>query len=148
MKKLLIIAIALVTFTGFAQREGRKGMDKENRSELRKDMTPEDIADLKSKKLTLKLDLTDKQQKEVKALILDQATKREKFRNERKAKAEEQKEKPSKEEFVKMQNQRLDEQIEMKRKMKNILTAEQYAKFEKMKPQKNKKGRKNHKDRK
>lgn len=143
-----MIAIALVTLNGFAQREGRKGMDKENRSELRKDMTPEDIADLKSKKLTLKLDLTDKQQKEVKGLILEQAKKREKFRNERKAKAEGQKEKPSKEEFVKMQNQKLDEQIEMKRKMKSILTAEQYAKFEKMKPKKNKKGRKNHKDRK
>ena len=31
-----------------------------------------------------------------------------------------------------MKNQRLDEQIAMKREMKSILTDEQYAKFEKM----------------
>ncbi|MUU78911.1 hypothetical protein [Winogradskyella endarachnes] len=140
MKKLVMIAIALVTLNGFAQREGRKGMDQENRSELRKDMSPEDIADLKSKKLTLKLDLTDKQQKEVKAVFLEQAKDREKHRNERKAKDGEQKEKPTTEEFVKMQNERLDKQIQMKRKMKSILTAEQYAEFEKMKPKKHKKG--------
>lgn len=140
MKKLVMIAIALVTLNGFAQREGRKGMDKENRSELREDMTPNDMAELRSKKLTLKLDLTDKQQKEVKALFLEEAKDREKLRNERKAKNGEQKEKPTTEEFVKMQNERLDKQIQMKRKMQSILTAEQYAEFEKMKPRKRKKG--------
>lgn len=148
MKKLLIIAIALVTLNGFAQRDGNKKMDRENRSELRKDMTPNDMADLKSKKLTLKLDLTDKQQKEVKALFLEQAQNREKLRKERKAKNGEQKEKPSTEEFVKMQNLKLDKQIQMKRKMKSILTAEQYTEFEKMKPRKHKKERKNNKKRK
>ena len=145
MKKLLIIAIALVTLNGFAQRDGHKKMDRENGSELRKDMTPNDIADLKSKKLTLKLDLTDKQQKEVKALFLEEAQNRETLRKERKAKDGEQKEKPSTEEFVKMQNLRLDKQIQMKRKMKSILTVEQYAKFEKMKPRKQKKERKHSK---
>lgn len=148
MKKLLIIALAFVTLNGFAQRDGHKKNDRENKSELRKDMTPNDIADLKSKKLTLKLDLTDKQQKEVKALFLEQAQDREKLRKEHKTKDGEQKEKPSKEEFVKMQNLRLDKQIRMKRKMKSILTTEQYAKFEKMKPRKHKKERKHNKKRK
>jgi hypothetical protein len=35
-----------------------------------------------------------------------------------------------------MQNHKLDQQIAMKREMKTILTPEQYAKFEKMRPRK------------
>ncbi|NRD19438.1 hypothetical protein HNV08_05215 [Winogradskyella eckloniae] len=139
MKKLVIIAIALVTLNGFAQERGGKKMRKENRSEMRKDMTPTDIADLKSKRLTLKLDLTDAQQKKVQKLFLEQAETRQKFRDAHKPKDGEKREKPSQEEFVKMQNQRLDQQIQMKRNMKSILTAEQYAKFEKMKPREHKK---------
>ena len=38
-----------------------------------------------------------------------------------------------------MQNLRLDQQIEMKREMKTILSAEQYVEFEKMKPRDHKK---------
>lgn len=41
-------------------------------------------------------------------------------------------EKPSKEERLKMANERLDHQIEQKKKMKAILNAEQYERFEKM----------------
>ena len=39
--------------------------------------------------------------------------------------------KPSKDERVKMMNEKLDHQIEMKKKMKEILTAEQFEKWEK-----------------
>lgn len=142
MKKLIIIALALVTLNGFAQQKGHKKEGRENRAELRKEMSPNDIADLKSKKLTLKLDLTDAQQKEVHKLILAQAKTKENLRKEHKAKVGDKKEKPSKDDMVERQNHQLDEQIQMKRKMKAILTAEQYAKFEKMKPRKHKKGRK------
>lgn len=147
MKKLVVIALALVTLNGFAQKKGEKKMDRENRSELRKDMTPSDIADLKSKTLTLKLDLSDAQQKEVHKLILEQAENRAALRKAHNANGDEKKEKPSKEARLKMQNDRLDEQIEMKREMKSILNAEQYAKFEKMKPQRQgKKGKRNRKE--
>tara|TARA_R110002049_G_scaffold155735_4_gene320651 strand:- start:102 stop:545 length:444 start_codon:yes stop_codon:yes gene_type:complete len=139
MKKLVIIALALVTLNGFAQQKGHRKMDRENTSELRKEMTPSDIADLKAKKLTLKLDLTDAQQKEVHLLILEQAKTRDGLRKEHLAKKGDKKEKPSKDDIVKRQNQKLDEQIKMKRKMKTILNADQYAKFEKMKPRKHKK---------
>jgi len=125
-----------------AQEKRKHKTEQKNGTELRKQMTPNDIADLKSKKLTLKLDLTDAQQKKVHALILNQVKARKALKNERKAKDGEKKEKPSKDDIVKMQNRRLDQQIAMKRKMKTILTAEQYAKFEKMKPRKNKKRRK------
>ena len=134
MKNLVVIAIAFLTLSATAQdrRQERKGND--HRKEIMKDLTPEEVANLKTKKLTLKLDLTDKQQKKVESILLEQAVDRQKKREAHQNKEE--KEKPSKEEFLKMQNERLDNQIEMKRKMKDILTEEQYAKFEKMKPRK------------
>ena len=97
-----------------------------------KDLTPEEVANLKTKKLRLKLDLTDIQQKKVESILLEHAVERQNKRKAHQNKKE--KDKPSKEEFLKMQNARLDSKIEMKQKMKDILTEEQYAKFEKMKP--------------
>ena len=139
MKKLLVIALALFTLNGVAQERRKNKSDRNDTAELRMQMTPNDIADLKTKKLTLKLDLTNAQQSKVHKLILKQSETNQKLREERKASKGEEKAKPSKEERVKMQNQKLDQMIEMKREMKTILTAEQYAKFEKMKPRKQKK---------
>ena len=132
MKSLVVIAIAFSTLSVNAQerRQERKGND--HRKEIMKDLTPEEVANLKTKKLRLKLDLTDMQQKKVESILLEQAVER---INKRKAhQNKKEKDKPSKEEFLKMQNARLDSKIEMKQKMKDILTEEQYAKFEKMKP--------------
>ena len=135
MKKLLVIALALFTINGVAQEKRKQKADRKG-SELRKEMTPNEIADLKAKHLTLKLDLTDAQQKKVHAVVLKQAKAGEENRKNRKVAYDEEKVKPTKEERLKMQNFRLDQQIEMKREMKTILTEEQYAKFEKMKSRK------------
>ena len=134
MKKLLVIALALFTLNGVAQEKRKKQVDRKQGSELRKEMTPSEVADLKAKKMTLKLDLTDAQQKKAHTLFLNQAKVNDELRKGRKAAKGEKKEKPSKDEFVIMQNQKLDQQIKMKREMKAILTPEQYAKFEKMQP--------------
>ncbi|WP_152487251.1 hypothetical protein [Winogradskyella psychrotolerans] len=146
MRNLLVIAVALFTLNGMAQ-EKEKRSDRKDRSELRMQMTPSDIADLKSKKLTLKLDLTDAQQKKIHTIFLSEAKANEGLRQKHKAAEGEKREKPSQEEFLKMQNTRLDQQIEMKREMKTILNAEQYAKFEKMKPRDHKKRGDRHKKR-
>ena len=138
MKKLLVIALALFTLNGVAQEKRKKSSDRKERMSLRKDMTPKDIADLKSKKLTLQLDLTDAQQRKVHQLILKQAESNQSLRKAHKADNDEKREKPSKEERVKKQNLKLDKMIALKREMKTILTAEQYAKFEKMKPRERK----------
>lgn len=132
MKSLVVIAIAFSTLSVNAQerRQERKGND--HKKEIMKDLTPEEVANLKTKKLRLKLDLTDIQQKKVESILLEQAVERQNKRKAHQNKKE--KDKPSKEEFLKMQNARLDSKIEMKQKMKDILTEEQYAKFEKMKP--------------
>lgn len=131
MKSLVVIAIAFSTLSVNAQerRQERKGND--HKKEIMKDLTPEEVANLKTKKLRLKLDLTDIQQKKVESILLEQAVERQNKRKAHQNKKE--KDKPSKEEFLKMQNARLDSKIEMKQKMKDILTEEQYAKFEKMK---------------
>ena len=137
MKKLALIAIALFTLHGMAQSKHNI----EKRQELRRDMTPQDIASLKSKQMTLKLDLSDAQQRQVYNLILAQAEEGQKLRKAHLAKKEKGL-KPTKDELVAFRNQKLDRQIEMKRKMKAILSAEQYAKLEKMKlERKGKKGR-------
>ena len=130
----MVIAIAFLTLSATAQDRRQERNRHDHAKEIMKDMTPDEVATLKTKKLTLKLDLTDKQQRQVESILLEQAVERQKKREAHQNKEE--KEKPSKEEFLKMQNDRLDSQIEMKRKMKNILTEDQYAKFEKMKPRK------------
>ena len=133
MKNLFMIAIALVTITATAQdkkKEDRKADIKE-RMEKRQNMTPEEIAELQTKKMTLHLDLNEKQQAEVQKLLVAEATTRKEKMAEFKA-TRESGEKLSKEERLKMENERLDHQIEMKRKMKSILNADQYAKFEEM----------------
>lgn len=140
MKNLVLAVLAIFTLSTSAQerRQDRKGHD--HMKEIMKDLTPEEVANLKTKKMTLRLDLTDRQQQQVESIFLDQAIERQKKREARNGKAEG--EKPSKEEFLKMENQRLDHQIEMKRQMKEILSEEQYAKFEKMKPRRHhKKGK-------
>ncbi len=135
MKNLLMIALAVFTLQATAQenkKEARKGEMKE-RMEARQDMSPEDMAKLQTKKMTLHLDLTEKQQVEVEKILLaeakDRKAKMEEFK-EKKEKAEG--EKPSKEDRLKMMNEKLDHQIEMKKKMKAILNAEQYEKYDKM----------------
>lgn len=134
MRTLILVAIAFITLQTTAQ-DQRKRDTKDSRkvqSEMLKDLSPEEIATLQSKKMTLNLDLTEKQQIQVKELLLQQATLRKEKRDARKKMKENGEDsKPSKEERVKMMNTHLDEQIEMKQKMKSILSAEQYDKWEK-----------------
>jgi hypothetical protein len=138
MKKLLVIALALFTLNGVAQEKRKKGPENNERRSLRKDMSPKDIADLKSKQMTLRLDLTDSQQKKVHQVILKQVEAKQTLRKNHKGTEGEKREKLSKEERLKMENHKLDQKIAFKREMKSILTAEQYTKFEKANPKKRK----------
>lgn len=119
MKKL-ILAIALVASTlTFAQ-------DRKARGEK---LTPEQQTELQVKRMTLELDLDAKQQKEIKAILLEQAKKREAKMAEMKVKREKG-EKPSADEKFEMKSRMLDNQIENKAQMKKILKPEQYQKWE------------------
>lgn len=115
----------------------RKGSKMEN--------SPEEIAQVQAKKMTLKLDLNEKQQKDVSAVFLEQAKMRQSKKEAYlKSKDKSEDKALSKEERLKMTNARLDEQIEMKKKMKTILTADQYQKWGEMSQKRSKQKRTHH----
>jgi periplasmic protein CpxP/Spy len=132
MKKLIVIAIALISIQGIAQQEKKQRPNNQERSQRMNDLTPEEMANLQTKKMTLHLDLNEKQQKDIYKLNLENATKRKEMMATFKAKKQSgQMEKPSKEQRLAMANAKLDHQIAMKAKMKSILNADQLAKWEK-----------------
>ncbi len=149
MKKIILIALLVIASQVNAQQKEYANNMRGDRSERFSDMTPDEIATLQAKKMTLRLDLNESQQKEIKKLILENASSRKSKMEAFKAKKESgEMAKPSKEERLKMMNERLDKQIEMKAKMKKILSDEQYAKWQadkekmtKQKDQKRGKGR-------
>jgi protein CpxP len=82
--------------------------------------------------MALMLDLTEAQQKEVKAIHLEQAKKRKAQMEARKKTMDEGKDlKPSKEDRFNRMNSQLDNQLATKSKFKSILNKEQFEKFEK-----------------
>ncbi len=131
MRKLILIALAFVTLQAAAQanqKEHRKA-----KAEQMKLMSAEDQATIAMKKLTLSLDLDEKQQSQVKEIMLEQATNR-KQKMAQKTEMKEVRETKSnaKAYNVKEINERLDKKIEVKQKMKTILNPEQYKKWEGM----------------
>ena len=114
MKKLMIL-VAILT-VGFAN--AQRGM---------RDSSPEQIASIKSKKMTLALDLNTQQQSQVESILLKEAKERaaNKWTKEERAEL-------TKEQKVAKMEEMLEKRIETKRQMKSILNADQYAKFEKM----------------
>lgn len=139
MKKIILIALALVTIQVSAQDKGpenRKG-NKMEKGQRMSDFTPEEMAQLQTKKMTLDLDLTEAQQKKIEKINLENAKERKEKMEARQAKKKDGTgEKPSKEERLAMMNERLDKQMEIKQKMKQILNAEQFEKWEKNHAQK------------
>jgi Spy/CpxP family protein refolding chaperone len=126
MKKLIIAALLVVGLSAFAQdKEMGKSPDRAPMEKL----TPEQHNELMLKKMTLDLDLNAKQQEQMKKIIAEQSVKREAMRAARKANQE----KPTTDERFTMKSKMLDEQIAMKNKMKNILTPEQFEKWNAMK---------------
>lgn len=135
MRKLAIALIALIAINTQAQEgiidaKGKKHGNKHK--EFMQSLTPEEAASLKTKRMTLHLDLTESQQREIKKINLEMAKERSAKREERKKKMEQIKaQKPSKEERLSMMNNRLDKQIATKKKMKKVLNENQYGKWEK-----------------
>ncbi len=127
MKKIVVLAIALFTITGFAQKRDSERPHKD-RKERKEKISPEKRAEIQSKKLTLALDLSEQQQSKVETVLLEHF-------KEGKEKMEAQK-KPRKEltqdERHQLLNEKLDAQIALKAEMKSILNETQYSKYTKM----------------
>lgn len=142
MKKILIIAVALLALQVTAQEQQRERSNKQGKSLKMMDLSAEDAAALQTKKMTLHLDLNKSQQAEIKKINLENATKRKAMMAERKARKESGEiQKPTQEQRLEMVNTKLDRKIAMKAKMKNILDKEQYTKWEKAQMQNTRNGK-------
>lgn len=142
MKKILIIAVALLALQVTAQEQQRERSNKQGKSLKMMDLSAEDAAALQTKKMTLHLDLNKSQQAEIKKINLENTTKRKAMMAERKARKKSGEiQKPTQEQRLEMVNTKLDRKIAMKAKMKNILDKEQYAKWEKAQMQNTKNGK-------
>jgi protein CpxP len=130
MKKVFLAALLVVSLTTFAQ-EGRKPGSK--RAEMEK-MTPEQRSELRLKRVSAILNLTEKQQKEIAPILEEQQQKREKALADFKA-MKEKGAKPSAEEREARAKQRDDDQKAMTEKLQKILTPEQMKKWEEKKEQ-------------
>jgi len=123
MKKVLIIFMTLATFAVSAQ---NMNSDKnEQRKEMKANLTPEQRADLKTKKMTLALDLSASQQQQVKQLILKAENDRPTTRPNRSEMTDAQK--------YEAKSAMLDRRITIKKELKKILTEEQMTKWESQK---------------
>lgn len=152
MKKLFVIALLIVGTATFAQ-EKKGERSKKNTAETER-MTPEQRIQLQVKKMTLDLNLSDSQQKEVSQVLTEQNQQREAKKAEKKTATTEEKKKHTADERFNMMNQILDEQIATKVKMKKILDEKQFEKWERIEEQKkermfhSKDGRRGDKDKK
>ena len=119
MKKLVLIAIAFVTFQMNAQNENA---EKINNNSV------EDIAEMQTARLTKALNLNEAQQKRISIISLENA----KVKKEMMTSREERK-KLSKEDRMKMKQIHEAKKNEMDGHMKAILSAEQYEKWSTLK---------------
>lgn len=133
MKKIIVTLMLLVGINAIAQ---HRDYHKERKND-RVDMTPEQVATLHTKKMTLALDLNKGQQAQVKSLHLENAKLRKSKIEAHKAKKEsEEVIKPTSDERFKMHEARLDHQIALQEQMKKILNDEQYKKWKNMRHKK------------
>lgn len=131
MKKLLIIALMFTGTVTFAQ--GKLPAQHEK-------LSTEQKTELHVKKMTLDLDLTEAQQKDIRALMAEENNKRDKERTAMQAKIQKG-DKLTANDRYERQSLRLDGQIALKEKFKKILSAEQFEKWESKQDKRNAKTR-------
>lgn len=124
MKNLLSIVVLVFALTFTAQAQKKRG-------NMGSKLTIEQQTTLAVKKMTLVLDLSDKQQEQIKPIIMSKIKNKNDFTEKRKA-AKVNKQKPTSDEIFAIKNKQLDNQIMMKNSIKNILNEKQFDKFEKM----------------
>ena len=101
-------------------------------------LTTEQRTELQVKRMTLALDLNEQQQKEVGKLLLEKGKQKDALRKQHIANKKAGKKMTADERFA-MKSHILDEKIEMKAAMQQILTPEQLEKLSKMKEQRKRK---------
>jgi hypothetical protein len=138
MKKVFVLALIVFGLTTFAQESNPKTGKSE-----REPFSAEQRNQLQLKKLVLDLDLNTAQQNEMALIITEQQAKYDAMKKERQANKASVK-KPTADERFASANKFLDDKIEVKARVKKILNAEQFAKWELIQ---DKKARKHHENR-
>lgn len=134
MKNLILSALLISGMMVSAQQQDKPArVSSENKKGRVEPLKPEQRVELRLKKMTLDLDLTEKQQIEVKKLLLADSQKNEAKWAELKEKKEKNGKLTNDERFA-LQNEMLDNKIEMKEALKTILSAEQMTKWEESQP--------------
>jgi len=146
MKKIIVLVTLVISALTFGQEDQHEKRDhhRKGKMEMMKDLSPEQMATLRTKKMTLDLDLTQTQQDKMKALHLEGAKARKEQMKKREKNKADGKQKLSSDEKYKKMNSVLDKKIEMKSKIKSILTDEQFQKWERSQKQLKNKKRKHH----
>jgi hypothetical protein len=133
MKKLILIMVALFTLNGIAQEKQTVSGEKVTKEKVEK--TPENMAAMETKKMTKRLDLSSKQQKEVYTILLEKAKlNAESYAELKKMKSSE--EKPSKEGFKTVKRKMMEQQKITDSKLKEVLSEEQFSSYQEMHGQK------------
>ena len=134
MKNIASILVFVFAVTLTAQAQQKKQPRKMQ-------FSAEQQTELAVKQMTLALDLSKKQQNEIKPILLKQA--QEKKANQEKLRAfKESNTKPSADEMFAMKTKNIDARIEFKDKMQSILSPEQFDNFQKMMMKKGQKRKK------
>lgn len=142
--KTWILALAMMAGMAMnAQHGERRHEGKKHGREHMDHFTPEQRAELQTKKLTLELDLTEKQQADIKAYFTKKNKERETARTAMKAKREAGQKLTSDGRFE-MQNKILDNKIAAKAFFTKTLDTKQLAKFQSMKMERKEKITKKH----
>ena len=127
MKNLIIVVFVFITWTSFPQQNrNERGEHKKEMRQKGNKLSPEQKAELSSKKMTLQLDLNEAQQKKLYAVELEHAKLRNARFQNKKNKVE-----LNDEERFKLKTERLDDQIAIRKEMKSILTEKQYEIWQK-----------------
>ncbi len=136
MKKVVSIVVLFVGFLGMAQ-EKRSHLPKEP---LLKELSVEQLATLRTKKIALALDLDQDQFDKVMQIQVENAAFYKAIAAARAENREDQK-RPTAEERFQMKNERLDRQLAQEQQLKELLTKEQYALWKQMKIEKHAQGK-------
>lgn len=140
MKKLFIAAMLLIGIASFAQ-----DADQKPAREQRERLTPEQRNEKQLQKLTTELGLDANQQTQVKQLLAERSAKAEKLRETREARKDSDV-KPTDAEKEAFKNELKAEKEGNEAKMKAILTADQYTKWQSLREKNKEKAKDKMKD--
>lgn len=125
MKTLIIALVFAMSFTGFAQESSK--MTKAEREK----MTPEQRQEKKLAYLTKQLTLDSKQQVEVKQILAEKGAKTQEMQAKKQARKVS-KDKMTPEEKANLKTQMQTQKADIDTKMKAVLSADQYTKWQNM----------------